>query len=130
MNANGIVEHFLSRAAWVDREDTVDRVIIGDPEREVDRCLVTWMPGFTEVKHAVDRGFPLLVCDDGTSFWSGIQLARDLGHPVIRVHHGTSEEPGMATLARYIDENLDDVGAEHLPRCEPYRRVIGLPGRE
>ena len=29
---HALLEHFLSRADWVDREHTVDRVIVGDPE--------------------------------------------------------------------------------------------------
>ena len=39
-----ILEHFLSRADWIDRDDTVDRVIAGDADADVDRCMVTWMP--------------------------------------------------------------------------------------
>jgi putative NIF3 family GTP cyclohydrolase 1 type 2 len=56
-----------------------------------------------------------IVCDDGTSYWGQIQMAKDLDHPVIRVNHGTSEEPGMATLTEYINRNVDGVGAEHMP---------------
>ncbi|MCE5326700.1 MAG: Nif3-like dinuclear metal center hexameric protein [Planctomycetaceae bacterium] len=55
-----------------------------------------------------------VVCDDGSCYWSGIQMARDDGHPVIRVNHGTSEEPGMVTLTRWINEHLP-VKATHLP---------------
>ena len=46
MKVREILEHFLSRAPWVDRTKTVDRVIVGDPEKEVSRCLVAWMPSF------------------------------------------------------------------------------------
>jgi putative NIF3 family GTP cyclohydrolase 1 type 2 len=253
-----VVEHFVSRAAWVEPHNTVDRVIAGDPNRDVDRCLVTWMPGIHALRTAVERGIPLLicheptfwnhpdkrpgddpgirrkalfieehelavvrvhdawdrwpgigipwawarflglggepvavdaggaqhrydiepmplrtfagrvaqrcaavgepavqatgdpkaavsrigigtgcicdigvfrrlgcdcsiVCDDGSCYWAGIQRARDEGHPVIRVNHGTSEEPGMVTLARYINETISGLEAEHLPHGSSFR---------
>jgi hypothetical protein len=56
-----------------------------------------------------------IVCDDGSIYWAGIQRAEDLGHPVIRVNHGTSEEPGMVTLTEYMNTHFDGLYAEHLP---------------
>ena len=260
MKAIDVVEHFLSRADWVDRENTVDRVIAGDPNRDVDRCLVSWMPSFAALRQVVERGISLLVCheptfwnhrddkptdddigrekmafirdndltvvrnhdcwdrwpdvgipsawgrflelgdrpdamgagrtqhrydvdpmpldefakhvarlcagigepfvqvtgdgsqlvsrigvgtgcgcniptyiemgcdcsivcDDGSCYWSGIQMAHDMGHPVIRVNHGTSEEAGMITLTRYIDDTVDGLAAEHLPHGGTFRLV-------
>jgi len=255
------LEHFLSRAGWVNPERTVDRVIVGDEEEDVSRCLVTWMPSYSALRRAAEGGYRLLichepvfwhhwdnepakrragveklrfieakgltilrihdswdrwpgvgipwawarflglgegpakmgasgyqhrydieprpfqnlargfarrcaklgeprvqvvgdgrktvsrigvgtgcacdldvfvgmgcdcsvVCDDGSSYWAGIQMAEDLGHPVIRVNHGTSEEPGMVTLARYINEEVG-LEAEHLPHGCTFRLVGG-----
>ncbi len=64
-----------------------------------------------------------IVCDDGSCYWSGIQRAQELNHPVIRVNHGTSEEPGMVTLTQYINEELDGLEAEHLPHGSTFRLV-------
>jgi putative NIF3 family GTP cyclohydrolase 1 type 2 len=64
-----------------------------------------------------------IVCDDGTSYWRHVQYAADQGVPVICVNHGTSEEPGMATLAQYINEHLDGVAAEHLRQTCPFELV-------
>lgn len=59
-----------------------------------------------------------IVCDDECSYWRDISWAIDVDHPVIRVNHATSEEPGMMNLARYINENLTGVKAEYFPhRC-------------
>ncbi|HUW56065.1 MAG TPA: Nif3-like dinuclear metal center hexameric protein [Planctomycetota bacterium] len=254
MKAKDVLEHFLSRASWVDRTKTVDRIIVGDPEKEVRRCLVTWMPSFAAVRAAADKGVELIlcheptfwdhwdktpetqplcaeklrfihehglviirnhdawdgwpgigipwawakflglkgkpaafgprgryqhrydidavpfgefaadvarrtaaigepmvqtvgdpekpvsrigigtgcycsvftfvemgcdccvVCDDGVFFWRDVQYAEDIGVPVIRVNHGTSEEPGMVALTQYVNEHLDGVTAEHLPQ--------------
>lgn len=261
MRAKDIIEHFLSRADWVDRTQTVDRVIVGDPEGEFDHCIVTWMPSMKALRYMVARGVRLLicheptfwnhrdecpvadepksrekltyieehgitivrnhdcwdrwpevgipwawarflglgdrptaattngyqhryditpqplevfarqvakrcaplserfvqvigdmnqpvskigigtgcgcdiptslqlgcdcsvVCDDGSCYWAGIQKAEDLGHAVIRVNHGTSEEPGMVTLARYINERLGGLQAEHLLHGSTFRLI-------
>ena len=265
MRAIEILEHFLSRAPWVDRTKTVDRIIIGNPDKAVRRVMVTWMPSLDAVEKAAAGGYDLLMChepvfydhwdykerpeqiasteigarkkalieegglvilrnhdvwdrmpdvgipyawadflgfgrkpvqlggrdymhrydikpvtlgdlarrvsartatigepfvqvvgddsvmvskigigtgcatdpavfrsmgcdlsivsDDGTSYWREIQQAADEGHPVIRVHHGTSEEPGMATLARYVNENLAGLRADHLPHRPVFHTV-------
>lgn len=261
MRAKDILEHFLSQANWVDRSRTVDRILMGDPERDVRRVLVTWMSTMNAVQAAVDGGYDLLmtheptfwihanevetldagtesaprqatarrkraelkrsgivlmrnhdvwdrfpavgipwalarflgiagpaaatgangyqlafdipaipagalagdvarrvaalgepavqfygesgqtvrrlgvgtgcmcrpdvframgcdaaiVCDDGCGYWRDIAWAVDEGMPLLRVSHGASEEPGMATLTEYINTNLPGVSAEHFP---------------
>lgn len=259
MKVIDILEHFLSRAEWVDRKATVDRVIAGDPQADVERCMVTWMPGLRALRAMVEREIRLLicheptfwnhhdklppendqvgrekvayirdhdlvivrnhdcwdrwpeagipwawarflgvgnkpaavgangyqhrydiepatletfarrvadrcktigepavqvtgelsqkvskigigtgcgcdisafqqmgcdcsiVCDDGTCYWAGIQRAADEGHPVIRVNHGTSEEPGMMSLTRYINANIEGLQTEHFPHGSTFR---------
>ena len=69
MRVKDVLEHFLSRASWVNRERTVDRIIAGDPEKDLDRCLVTWMPRVAALRHMIDRGIGLLVCHEPT-FWN------------------------------------------------------------
>ena len=260
MRVSDILEHFLSRADWVDRDSTVDRVIAGDPGADVDRCTVTWIPSSKALRCTVDRdvrllvchertfwsrddrpttddpksqeksayiqdhgivilrnhdcwdrwpdigipwawvdflglgnrpkaispsgyqhrydiepvslgtfarrvagrcgsiGEPLvqvtgdvsqlvsrigigtgcgcdiptyqrmdcdcsIVCDDGSGYSGGIQRAEDLGHPVIRVNHGTSEEPGMVTLTKYINDQLEGLQAELLPHGSTFQLV-------
>ncbi|HUV38272.1 MAG TPA: Nif3-like dinuclear metal center hexameric protein [Planctomycetota bacterium] len=260
MKAGELLERFLSRAPWVDRSETVDRIIVGDPDKEVDRCLVTWMPSFAALREAARRNIELIicheptfwdhwdkapetkprcaeklrfirdhglvilrnhdcwdgwpevgipwtwaeflglegkpaaegpkgfqkrydikpvafgafaaevarrtaavgepviqtvgdpkkpvskigigtgcycnvftyvemgcdccvVCDDGGWYWEGMQYAEDVGLPVIRVNHGTSEEAGMVSLTRYINEHVEGLTAEHLPQGCRYRAV-------
>jgi putative NIF3 family GTP cyclohydrolase 1 type 2 len=260
MKVKEILEHFLSRAEWVDRNKTVDRIVVGDPEKNASRALVTWMPSISAIRTAAERGVELLichepafwehrddapakraaaldkkrlieesalillrnhccwdrwpeigipwawaaflglegkpaltgnrgyqhryditpipfgrfaenvaartarigepmvevagdlmkpvsrigigtgcacdvfayvemgcdcciVCDDGIKYWKHVQYAEDLGIPVICVNHGTSEEPGMVTLTRYINENIDGVFAEHLSQGCRYTQV-------
>ncbi len=262
MKAIDIVEHFLTRADWVNRGSTADRIIIGNPDEDFERCLVTWMPSLGALRELAARGLRLMicheptfwygktdvppaeddlfggekvafireqgitivrnhdcwdrwpeigipwawarflglgerpaavsadaylhrydiepvplgvyarrvaercapigepqvqvtgdpvqpvsrigigtgcgcdipayvqmgcdcsiVCDDGSCYWAGIQGAEDIGHPVIRVNHGTSEEAGMVTLTQYINEHLTGLRAEHLPHGCTFRLV-------
>jgi len=263
MKAIDILQHFLSRADWVDQQKTVDRIIVGDPQKEVGTCLVTWVSSLRACRIAAERGvdalitheptfyghrddypkddiaiggdklrfiersgfviirnhdvwdrFPQVgipwswarflgldgepaaigangyqhrydiepvalevfarrvakktaelgepmvqvtgdgarpvskigvgtgcgcdileylrmgcdcsvVCDDGSCYWSLIQMAEDMDHPVIRVNHGTSEEPGVIAMAQYINEQLEGVTAEHLPHGSTFRLVAG-----
>ena len=261
MKVKDINEHFLSRAPWVDPAHTCDRVLAGDPEKEVSRCVVAWIASFEAVRRAVQMGVDLfichepafyglavtdpaadpigpqkleylnrhdlavlrnhdawdcwpevgipwawgkflgfngeaaamndrqtqhrhdidpvpfgqfakavaartatineplievngdpdklvskigvgtgcgcsahdyrqlgcdcfIVCDDGTNFWEHMQIAEDLGIPVICVNHCTSEEPGMVTMTQYINDNIEGVAAEHIPQGARFR-VIG-----
>lgn len=66
-----------------------------------------------------------IVCDDGTCWWGELQRAVDMDMPVIRVNHGSSEDPGMVTLTKYINENLDGVTAVHRPHQGYYRLIPG-----
>ncbi len=265
MKIREIREHFLSRATWLQRDTTVDKIIVGDPEIDVDRCMVTWMPSAQAIQTVVARNIRLMVCheptfwnhydeqpdsdaeiqakltfiqdhglvilrnhdawdrwpdtgipwswarflalgnhpvavgadgyqhrydidpvpleafarhvaarcatigepwiqvtgdvtqpvsrigigtgcgcaistsrqmgcdcsivcDDGSCYWADIQRAQDQGHPVIRVNHGTSEEPGMVTLTDYINAHLDGLHADHLPHGSTFQ-LIGERGR-
>ncbi len=273
MRASAILQHFDTVRTWLDPERTVDKIIIGDPEREVTRVLVTWMSTFEAVREAVARGCQLVVtheptfwnhaneveesgalphpiwhgafevkrrfllehqltilrchdvwdfmpeigipfawarflglgntpaatgqrgalhrydiepttveafaqrvaartatigepavqvvgpldtvvsrigvgtgcycdpvefeaigcdlsitCDDGNWYWQNLQCAADRGHPVLRVNHGTSEEPGMVTLAQYLRETFPTLQVEHLPHGSCFRLVGGGGG--
>lgn len=262
MKINALVDHFVSRSKWVNPRVTVDRVIIGDPDADVTRCWVTWMPSLAALTHVAEQGGRLLICheptfwnhpddrpaddreiqakmafitrhrltivrihdcwdrwpeigipwawarflgvgsvpvafgledfqhrydippvslgdfarrvaaccarvgeplvqvtgdlaqtvsrigigtgclcdiavfrqmgcdcsivsDDGSCYWSVIQRAADSGHPVIRVHHGTSEEAGMVTLTDYINTQIEGLRAEHLPHHNTFQLVGG-----
>jgi len=262
MKAKDMFEHFISRADWLERDKTVDGIIAGDPEKEVERCLVAWMPSVEAIRTAAERGFDMvlcheatfwdhtndtpegkphaadklafinetgivilrnhdawdrwpkigipwawakflgvdgdpvatdnymhrydiapvafgefaenfakrtaeigepvvevvgdpnqtvskigigtgcgcsimsyiglgcdcsIVCDDGQSYWRNIQYAADRNHPVICVNHATSEEPGMMTLAQYVNDNIEGVAAEHLPQGCRFRPVGKMP---
>ena len=70
-----------------------------------------------------------IVCDDGSCYWEGIQRADDREHPIIRVNHGTSEEPGMVSMTQYINDYLDGVSAQYLSHGSSFRVVGADPER-
>jgi len=65
-----------------------------------------------------------VVTDDGVSYWGPIQRSLDEGFPVVRVNHGTSEEPGMVTLTEYLNKTFPDATFKHLPH-KPFYRAVG-----
>ena len=69
MKAEDVLEYFLSRADWVDRKTTVDRIIAGDPHGDFDRCVVTWIPSMNALRWMAERAIGLLVCHEPT-FWN------------------------------------------------------------
>ena len=265
MKAINIRNHFVNKCDWVDREDTVDRIIVGDPDKIISSAVVTWISSFDALRHAAEmkvdllitheptfwdhydyrdepeampqtgttrrkkdfienagftilrihdswdrfpdigitsawakflglQGPPIATCgrnaqhrydiapvtlenlahdiaaktstigqscvqvvgdggavvsrvgvgagcatnidsfaemgcdvsivvDDGTCYWQDIQRAADENKCVIRVNHGTSEEPGMATLAQYMRDTFPDITTTHLPHGSCFKCV-------
>jgi len=64
-----------------------------------------------------------ILCDDGSSYWRDIQWAADNGFGVIRVNHGTSEEPGVAAMAKHFSEKFAEVRFHHIPQGARFRLV-------
>ena len=99
--------------------------VVGDPDKMVSRIGSGTGCG-SDIATYLQMGCDCsIVSDDGSCYWAGIQGAEDIGHPVIRVNHGTSEEAGMVTLTRYINENLPGLSAEHLPHGCTFRLAGG-----
>jgi hypothetical protein len=57
----------------------------------------------------------LLLTDDGTRLWESGQWSQDTGIPLLLVNHSTAEEPGMRTLAQYIQQRFPEVPVEQIP---------------
>jgi len=57
----------------------------------------------------------LVICsDDGMNYWRDGAFAVDGGPPIIVVHHGVSEEPGIARLAEQIRSGFPQVAVHHI----------------
>jgi len=97
--------------------------VVGDGSRLVSRIGV----GTGCYCHPVEMqalGCDLsIVCDDGNWYWENLQCAADSDHPMIRVNHGTSEEPGMRSLSVYLARTFPDLTGEFLAHGSCFRLV-------
>jgi putative NIF3 family GTP cyclohydrolase 1 type 2 len=91
MNANDLREHFLSRSPWVNREETVDRIIAGDPTREIRTVGVGWMSALDNLRAAHELGCELFITHEPT-FWEHT-----------KEQYWRTREPGI-TKQRFLDE--------------------------
>ena len=82
MKAGEIVKYFFERGGdWMGAE--ADGIIAGDPEKDVDRCLVTWMPSFKALRYMVENQVGLLISHEPL-FWTS-ELIIDETDPAIAV---------------------------------------------
>lgn len=66
----------------VNIEQTCDRIVCGDPEKEVHRLLVTWMSTTKAVQWAATRGYDMLITHEATLWGPEIDI---LSQPVATV---------------------------------------------
>jgi len=96
--------------------------VIGPPDQLVSKVGIgTGCYCNLEVFQQLDCDVSI-ICDDSNWHWEGIAFAADNDHAVIRVNHSVSEEPGMITLAQYINDTLP-ITAEYIPHGAPFRLV-------
>jgi putative NIF3 family GTP cyclohydrolase 1 type 2 len=89
--------------------------IVGDLKKKVSR-IALGTGAITSYRQMYDMDADvLLVTDDGTRLWESGQWALDMGVPLIIVNHSTSEEPGMITLAKHIQEAFPEITVKHIP---------------
>jgi len=61
MKAIDINNFFISKGSWVNKDNTVDRIIVGNPDKDIKTILVTWISDLKAVKAAIEGGFDMLV---------------------------------------------------------------------
>ena len=81
---------------YVEEKDTVDKVIIGDPETEIKKVGTCWMPYFDVIKRAYAAGVNVLVCHE----------------PTFYAHHDLEEENTQREYARYYRQRGFTAGFE------------------
>ena len=55
MKAEEILENFKTIGTWVNWDKTVDQILFGDPEINVEGIAVSWMPSFSNLEKAVEE---------------------------------------------------------------------------
>jgi putative NIF3 family GTP cyclohydrolase 1 type 2 len=112
--------HFASRTSLLGEPHPI---VVGDLDQIVSKVGIgtgcgCQVDGFRELGCDIS-----IVCDDGSVYWRDIQRYEDEGHPIIRVNHGTSEEPGMKNLALFINKNFNSIYAEYLPIARKFHQI-------
>jgi putative NIF3 family GTP cyclohydrolase 1 type 2 len=64
-----------------------------------------------------------LLTDDGSTYYSEVQQCIDSNEPVIRLNHGSSEEPGMEQFADWLQKSRSTIEVTHIPHRSPYRFI-------
>jgi len=89
--------------------------MVGDLDKKVSR-IALGTGAITDYREMFNLGADvLLLTDDGTRLWESGQWSQDMGVPLLLVNHSTAEEPGMRTLAQYIQERFPEVLVEQIP---------------
>ena len=93
--------------------------LVGDGNRRVETvCVGTG--AISPYLELVARFKPdLVVCsDDGVDYWRDGAFAVDGGPPIVVVHHGVTEEPGVARLAEELQRAFPETAVHHIEqRC-------------
>ena len=69
MKAIDFLNGVLERSPWVSRDNTVDRIIDGRPEKELRKLLVVWRCGPGAVEAAVRGGYDGIVTHEPTYYF-------------------------------------------------------------
>ena len=118
--AGRFARHVASRTAAIGEPQVQ---FSGDPEQTVHRVgLGTGCASAPSVYESMGCDL-FVVVDDGTTYWADIQRSMDAGFPVIRVHHGTAEEPGMVTLIAYLRKTFPGISFDHLPHVPCFKTL-------
>jgi len=89
--------------------------VVGDLNQKVSRVAVG-TGAITNYRDMFSMGADVIVVtDDGTSLALSGQWSVDSDLPLIVVNHATSEEPGMRTLAKYIEEKFPTTPVTQIP---------------
>ena len=98
--------------------------MVGDPRAKVSR-IALGTGATTNYRQMYDMNADvLLLTDDGTRLWESGQWALDMGVSLVLVNHSTAEEPGMMTLAGYIQDVFPDILVKHIPVGCIYKAVV------
>ena len=98
--------------------------LIGDADRIVESVCI----GTGAISPYLDlvRDFDpdLVICsDDGMDYWRDGAFAVDGGPPIVVVHHGVTEEPGVARLAKELAEAFPQVPVHHIEQDAMYEFI-------
>ncbi|MCL2527802.1 MAG: Nif3-like dinuclear metal center hexameric protein [Defluviitaleaceae bacterium] len=69
MKANDLLNHVLELSPWVNRETTVDKIIDGNPEKELRKVLVVWRCSMETLDIAVKENYDGIIVHEPTYYF-------------------------------------------------------------
>lgn len=103
--------------------------LIGDRDRTVRKvCIGTG--AISPYLDLVRRFQPdLVICsDDGMEYWRDGAYAADGGPPIVVVHHGVTEEPGVRRLADELARAFPHIPVHHIEQTAMYEFIPAPQG--
>lgn len=120
--AGAVARRIAARTAALGQEQVA---FYGDPERPVSTVgLGTGCISDPFALYGLGADLAISV-DDVVRAWVAGEWCRDTGRPLVVVNHAVSEEPGMATLARFLGERFPLIPVTHLRQGLTYSAVSG-----
>jgi hypothetical protein len=96
----------------------------GDPERKI-RTVGLGTGCISDPFRSYELGADLAISvDDVVRAWIAGEWCRDTGNPLVVVNHCVSEEPGMVTLATYLEKTFPDMAVTHIAQGCSYEPVV------
>ncbi len=116
-----VAQHIAARVAPFGQEAVH---LSGPADRPVTRAAIgtgaiTPFLGFLS-SYGADLG---ICTDDGIAYWRDAAYAIDMGIPMIVVNHHASEEAGMVSLAKHLQETFPQIPVHHVAQKCMYRLV-------
>ncbi|MCZ6631999.1 MAG: Nif3-like dinuclear metal center hexameric protein [bacterium] len=95
----------------------------GDPDREI-RTVGLGTGCISSPFKLYELGADLAISvDDIVRAWVAGEWCQDEGRPLLVVNHCVTEEPGMVTLAQYLEAVYPDIPISHIPQQCTYQSI-------
>jgi len=69
MKASELLNNILNASPWVDRGDTVDKIVDGNPEKELKKVLVVWRCSAKTLEIAVNEKYDGIIVHEPTYYF-------------------------------------------------------------
>ena len=109
---NELCRHILEKIKPLGQESIQ---VIGDLDKKISKITLGTGAATHYREMAALGGDAIVVSEDGTYLWESGQWAKETGIPMIIVNHALSEEPGMVTLANYLEKTFLNIPVMHIP---------------
>ena len=118
--AEAFAKHVASKASELGQPSVG---FYGDPDRTITSVgLGTGC--ISQARHIREMGADLAISvDDVVRAWIDGEKSADSGYPLVVVNHCVSEEPGIVTLANYIDATYPDIPVTHIPQTCTFKSI-------